>query len=105
MAVLTGRKSNGKKLDAPGCDTLIYLMAVGNIKKVVKAVVASGRDKASLCAIIERGTTDGERIITGRLDTIVELAERFSVRPPGIFIVGEVVGYGRRIYEHKYKKR
>ncbi len=105
VAVLTGRKSSGEKLDAPSCDTLIYLMAVGNIKKVVKAVMASGRDRASTCAIIEAGTTSGERIVTGRLDTIVELADSFSVRPPGIFIVGDVVGYGKRIYEHKYKKR
>jgi len=105
VAILTGRKSNGGKIDAPRCDTLIYLMAIGNIKKVVNAIIRSKRDKSSSCAIIERGTTDGERIVTGRLDTIVELAERFSVRPPAIFIVGKIVDYGKRIYEHKYNKR
>jgi len=105
VAVLTGRKSNSGKLDAPMCDTLIYLMAVGNIANVVKAVIGSGRDRNSPCAIIERGTTEDERIITGRLDSIVELADRFSVRPPAIFIVGDIVDYGRRIYGHKYTKK
>lgn len=105
VAVLTGRKSNSEKIDAPDCDTLIYLMAVGNISKVVKAVIASGKNKNSPCAIIERGTTEGERIITGRLDDIVELAEKFSVRPPAVFITGKIVDYGKRIYGHKYTKR
>lgn len=105
VAVLTGRKSNSKKIDAPACDTLIYLMAVGNITKVVNAVIASGRNKNSPCAIIERGTTENERIIRGTLDTIADLAKRQVVLPPAVFIVGKIIDYGKKIYGHKYTKR
>lgn len=104
VAVLTGRKSNGKKLDAPDCDTLIYLMAVGNIREVVKAVLKSGKSKDTVCAFIERGTTPNERIVTGKLGDIVKKASAAEVRAPAVFIVGEIVRYGRRIYGHKYKK-
>jgi len=103
IAVLTGRKSNGQKLDAPSCDTLIYLMAVANIKEVVKALLDSGKDKDTPCAFVERGTTKDERIITGKLSNIIQKAKDYQVRSPAIFIVGKTVKYGKRIYEHKFK--
>lgn len=102
VAVLTGRKSGGKALDAPDCDTLIYLMAVSNAENVVKAVLKSGKSKKTPCAFIEKATMSGERIISGRLDNIVEKARKFSVTPPAVFIIGETVKYGRRIYGRKY---
>lgn len=103
VAVLTGRKSNGEKLDAPDCDTLIYLMAVSNIKLVVKAVLGSGKDKLAPCAFIEKGTTKRERIIRGNLSDIVKKAEEYNVKPPAVFVVGDVVKYGKKIYGHKFK--
>lgn len=102
VAVLTGRKSNRDKLDAPDCDTLIYLMAVANIKAVVKAILDSGRNKLTACAFIERGTTKEERIISGTLTNIIEKAKQVGVKPPAVFIVGDVVKYGKRIYGHKF---
>lgn len=105
VAVLTGRKSSGEKLDAPDCDTLIYVMAAANIDNVVKTILKSGRSKLTPCAFIERGTTGSERILTGDLSNIARKAREGSLRSPAIFIVGEVVGYGKKIYEHKFKKR
>lgn len=103
VAVLTGRKSSGEKLDAPDCDTLVYLMAVANVKNIVKALLDSGRSKTTPCAFIERGTTGPERIITGDISNIVKKSLEKKVKPPAVFIVGEVVRYGKRIYEHKFK--
>lgn len=105
VAVLTGRKSNDAAIDAPSCDTLIYLMAVGNIKEVVKAILKSGRPKSTPCAFIERATTKEERIVTGDLSDIMDKAKQSSVRAPAVFIVGETVNYGKRVYGHKYQKR
>jgi uroporphyrin-III C-methyltransferase len=103
IAVLTGRKSNKDKLDAPKCDTLIYLMAVANIRNVIKALKGSGRGEDTPCAFIERGTAKEERIVTGTISNIVSKAQKHQVKPPAVFIVGEVVKYGRKIYGHKFK--
>jgi len=103
VAVLTGRKSNGEALDAPDCDTLVYLMAVRNIGNVVRAILKSGRSIDTPCAFIEKGTTGEERIITGRLKDIKRKALDEGVSSPAVFIVGEVVKYGKKIYGHKYK--
>jgi len=105
VAVLTGRKSNGEGLDAPDCDTLIYLMAVNNIKEVVQKILKSGKSKNTACAFVERATTSGERIIMGNLRNIAERARRSSIKAPAVFIVGEVVKYGKKIYAHKYRSR
>jgi len=103
IAVLTGRKSNGEALDAPKCDTLIYLMAVADVRKVVKTLLAAGRNRKTACAFIEKGTTDQERIISGTLSDIAKKAEEFCVRPPAVLIVGDVVGYAKKIYGNKFK--
>lgn len=102
IAVLTGRKSNGDELDAPDCDTLIYLMGVANIGNIVRVVLKSGRKRSTACAFIERGTTDKERIITGTLGTIEARVKKYAVKSPAVFIVGEIVRYGKRIYGNKY---
>ncbi len=105
IAVLTGKKSNGKGIDAPACDTLIYLMAVGNINEVVRVILKSGRPRSTLCAFIERATTKEERIVTGNLGNIIEKSRKFSVCAPAVFIVGRIINYGKRIYGHKYQNR
>lgn len=102
IAVLTGRKSNGDDLDAPECDTLVYLMAVGAISKVVQTLLESGREKNTPCAFLERATTRQERIVCGTLGSIESRAARAAVKSPSVFIVGEVARYGRKIYAHKY---
>lgn len=103
IAVLTGRKSDGSALDAPDCDTLIYLMGVSAVRDVVKAVLKSGKKNSTPCAFIERGTTDAERIVLGTLGTIVEKARSYGVKPPAVLIVGDIVKLGRQIYGYKYK--
>jgi uroporphyrin-III C-methyltransferase len=103
VAILTGRKSNGENLDAPDCDTLIYLMAVSNIKEVVKKIIKSGKNKHTPVAFIEKATMGNERVITGNLGNIVRKAHQYSVKAPAVFVVGEVVKYGKKIYGYKYK--
>ncbi len=102
VAVLTGRKSNKDELDAPNCDTLIYLMAVANIKEVVKTLLSSGKNRNTPCAFVERGTTKTERIISGKLSNIIKKVKEYNVRSPAVFIVGEVVKYGRKICGYKF---
>jgi len=103
VAVLTGRKSNGKGIDAPDCDTLVYLMAVANIREVVAALLRSGRAESTPCVFIERATAKNERIIRGNLGNIIRTAQRYAVSAPAVFIVGKTVSYGKRIYAHKYQ--
>ncbi|MFH0840208.1 MAG: uroporphyrinogen-III C-methyltransferase, partial [Candidatus Omnitrophota bacterium] len=64
FAVLTGRKNDkDAEIDAPHCDTLVYLMGVANISNIVKALKKSGRPDSVPCAFIERATSRNARLI------------------------------------------
>lgn len=71
--------------------TVVILMGVKNLPLIVEAMVNGGRTPITPIAIIERGFQDDERVITGRLDNIIEKAEDQKVRPPAIIVIGDVV--------------
>jgi len=92
IAILTGRKKNkDAPIDAPACKTLIYLMPVANISNVIKALRKAGRPEGTPCAFIERATRADARVIKGTIATIEKKAKKAKVKPPAIFIAGDVV--------------
>ena len=105
VAIVTGRKKSPAALiDAPKCGTVVYLMAVANIKNVVKALLKSGRSKATPCAFIEKGTRKDSRITEATIGTIEKKAAARKVKPPAVLIVGEAVKLrNRRIGNEKYR--
>jgi len=92
VAILTGRKKNpNSKIDVPDCDTLIYLMAVANISRVVKALINKGKNKDTPCAFIEKATREDSRVIKSTISRIETEVKKNKLRPPAILIVGKVV--------------
>ncbi|WP_174591186.1 uroporphyrinogen-III C-methyltransferase [Methanocella conradii] len=75
--------------------TIVLLMGVSRLRENVEALLANGKPRDTPVAIIERGTTDRERITSGTLGNIVSMAELRGVKPPAIIVVGEVVGLRR----------
>jgi len=96
VAIVTGRKRDpDAEIDAPRCGTLIYLMAVSNISNVLKALYKNGWPLNTPCAFIEKATCKDERIITATLKTIDAKAKQKKIKPPAVFVVGEVVNYAK----------
>ncbi len=107
LAVVTGHcQPAGKALDWAALarmDTLVILMGIENLVEIVSALAVNGKPCNTPVAIIENGTTSEERVITGRLMDIVDLARVEEIRAPAVIVVGEVVKlhevlrYGDRI--------
>jgi len=92
VAIVTGRKKDiNAEVEAPSCGTVVYLMAVANIARVVDALRRSKRSANTPCAFIERATTPHARMVRGTLKTIETQAAKRKIRPPAVFIVGDVV--------------
>lgn len=92
VAVITGRKSDGEaEIEAPGCGTLVYLMSVANISNVIKALKKSGRKDEVPCAFIEKATRPDARITVATIGTIEKRVKKEKIKPPAIFIVGDVI--------------
>ena len=98
FAVITGHEDPTKSEShvrwqhlATGVDTLIFLMGVANLPEITKNLMDNGRSADTPAAVIRWGTrTDQETYVT-TLGDAAAMVQRDGIRPPAIFIVGEVV--------------
>ena len=102
VAVVTGRKHNpNAEIEAPDVSTIIYLMAVKNIKNVVKSLLNSGRSPDMACVFVEKVTRKDARIIYATISTVEDQVKKEKVTPPAVLIVGKVIDH--ELQQYKYK--
>ncbi len=75
-----------------GVGTIVFLMGVGNLKKIAENLMRHGRSPKTPVAVIRRGTVAEQETITGNLKNIAERVNTAGFRPPAIIVVGDVVG-------------
>lgn len=100
MALITGHRRGDKEgltIPTPEADTLIYYMGIKNLPQVVEALLSSGRSPKMPVALIHRGTTPGQRTVTGTLEDIAARAKESGIKPPALIVVGEVVKYREQL--------
>jgi uroporphyrin-III C-methyltransferase len=102
VIILTGHEDPSKEgsdidwdLLARFQGTIVILMGVKNLASIASGLVARGKDPETPVAIIEKGLAPGQRVTTGPLGGIGEIARREEVRPPAIIIIGSVVSLYR----------
>lgn len=76
---------------ANGVDTLAIYMGVSQLATISAELMLHGRSPFTPVALIENGTTSAQRVLTGTLADIAELAVRERLRNPAMILVGEVV--------------
>ncbi|RYM05433.1 uroporphyrinogen-III C-methyltransferase [Sporolactobacillus sp. THM7-7] len=97
VAFVTGHhKSGGKEtVDwaklATGVDTLAIYMGVAGLPHIAAELVRHGRHPSTPVALIEWGTTVGQRTVTTTLRDAAQEAERHEIKNPTMIVVGEVV--------------
>ncbi len=99
VVLLTAHGKNSvDKLDWPSLardrQTLAMYMAVHQFPTVMQELTRHGRSVNTPIAIIERGTTDQQRVTRGTLGQLNILAEANKFKAPAILIVGEVAALG-----------
>jgi len=70
-------------------DTIVFLMGLHNLKKISSKLIEIGKPKNHPCAVISRGTTKEQKVVTGTLDDIVQKAQ--GIPTPALIVVGKVV--------------
>ena len=98
VAIVTGheyqnkrRRLAGWKKFATSAETIIVLMDVGKPQSILKRLVEGGRNSETPVAIVERGTTERQRVTVGTIGTMAEQAVKRKIKPPAVIIVGDVV--------------
>ncbi|MGE7110407.1 uroporphyrinogen-III C-methyltransferase [Lysinibacillus sp. NPDC047702] len=104
FALVTGHGREEKGQDflnwsalATGIDTVAFYMSVGHIAYISRKLIEHGRKASTPVAVIEWGTTDQQRTITGKLDEIASIIEREGYHNPSMIIVGDVVNVREKI--------
>ncbi|KAF1006940.1 MAG: Siroheme synthase [Luteibacter sp.] len=77
--------------------TLVLYMGVAEVETIRDNLLAHGRDAATPFALVENGSRPEQRVVTGTLADLPDLATRHAVRSPALLIVGEVAGLAGRL--------
>jgi uroporphyrin-III C-methyltransferase len=98
VTILTGHEDPTKEESAlnweflarqPG--TIVILMGVKNLRRISDILISHGKDPESPVAIIERGLRKDQRVTTGNLGEIGDIAKNAGVKPPAVIVIGGVV--------------
>jgi len=76
---------------ATGVGTLVVLMAVKNLDLLVQKLIENGKDPKTPVAVIRWGTRADQRTIVSTLRDIVSEIKDKEIKPPAVFVIGEVV--------------
>lgn len=71
--------------------TVVFYMGLQTVKELCKELIAHGLSSSTPAALIEKGTTQDQRVHIGDLTTLHEIVEKNNVKAPTLIIVGEVV--------------
>ena len=72
--------------------TVVIYMGVTRLAEICRELVAHGANADLPAAVIERATTDRQRVVTGTLATLPRVAADAGVQPPALTVIGDVVG-------------
>ncbi|MFY9300393.1 MAG: uroporphyrinogen-III C-methyltransferase [Candidatus Nitrosotenuis sp.] len=104
VVFVTGHEDPGKtknpvewKKLAKSVETIVIMMGLSRIATIAKELMAGGLKKTTPVAVIQRGTTDEQRIITGTLANISKKIRDSNITPPSIIIIGNVVSLHKTI--------
>ena len=75
--------------------TVVVLMGVDTAPAIAAALLEHGRPGATPVAIVSDGSTAAQRTVRTTLAELPDVIAREGVRPPAVWVVGEVVGLNR----------
>jgi len=91
VAIITGHRRDDEELKIPNADTLVFLMPVANLERIAEKLLEEGRSPETPCALIEKGTLPSQKVVQGNLGSIFKNSKAQDIKPPAIFVVGDVV--------------
>ena len=92
-----------EKLAKPA-QTIVLYMGLHSIPAISRELVAHGLPETTPVALVQQGTTRNQHVYIETLASMQDLAERETLKPPTIIIVGEVVSLHEKLSWFGMKK-
>lgn len=96
LHIITGHKREGAEYDIDfealvrTKGTLVFLMGVRALPDIVAGLLEAGADPATPAAVLQEGTTAGQRRAVATLETLEQAVADAGICPPAIIVVGGV---------------
>ena len=87
---------NWTQLAAPNQTIVVYMGLVG-LEKICQSLIAHGSPKDLPAAMIQQGTTNNQRVVTGTLSTLPAQVTQLAISPPTLVIIGTVVSLHEKL--------
>lgn len=105
--VITGTKSDGTISDdiflaAKSNATIVILMGLNKISQISSVFIEEGKEDLP-AAIIQNGSLQGEKFISGTIGDLPELVSKEKTGAPAIIVIGEVVRLREKLEEKIYE--
>ncbi len=94
--IITGHKRKGWQEDTDyralvrAGGTLVFLMGVTALPDIAGELLAAGMPPDMPAAVLQEGTTAGQRKVTADLQDLPKKAKAAGIRPPAVIVVGQV---------------
>lgn len=82
---------------ARGKQTLVFYMGITQLATICDKLVAHGLPATTPAAVVRRGTTKAQRVVTADLATLPGAVKAAGITPPALTIVGDVVSLQPRL--------
>ena len=96
LHIITGHKRKGQEYDidfralVQTKGTLVFLMGIAALADICQGLLLAGMDADMPAAVLQKGTTAGQKRIVATVGTLVQEAARRKVETPAIILVGKV---------------
>lgn len=101
LHIITGHRKQGEDYDIDfealvrTKGTFVFLMGVSALKDICASLLKAGMDADMPAAILQKGTTAGQKRIIATVSTLEEEVKRQGIETPAIIVVGRVCGLAR----------
>ncbi len=87
---------NWQELVQPN-QTLVFYMGLNGLETICQQLQQYGLDTETPIALIEKGTSDRQRVFTGNLKTLPKIVREAEAKAPTLIIVGTVVSLHKKL--------
>lgn len=83
--------------------TLVFLMGIANLQSICSNLIKEGKDSKTPVAIVNWAARPYQKVISGTLENIYDIAMEANIQPPSLIVVGGVVSLRDKLnfYEQK----
>ena len=96
LHIITGHKRAGQEYNidfkalTQTKGTLVFLMGIAALEDICKGLLAGGMDSDMPAAVLQKGTTAGQKRVVATVGTLKEEVDRQGIETPAIIVVGKV---------------